>query len=328
MSWLTQQINAKTRGVLRIPINDPGTPHLIDEPVNLRCAVEVEAGTEINVNQTIISHNGASWLGDGGMHTLNKSGANHLFYMAGTEQNFGSFITNEGSSTDGYTFFIDTTQNREHIRIEKVRTYQGLGLISDNNLSGQIINMHLDDVMARMHRGRGSYLSRAFAYISLKNCTVDYVGTNTNVPAWVFIGTEGLELDYVDMTGTAINGNTPQQYGFYFDNVRALTIKHAMADNAGGYGFYFKNCNWVDASILKASMCGDIGVVACNSTCNLRIANLYVSGRDGKPGNKNSPLLWTDDSVYNVHSLQTIASSGTVNGGHASTKFTHGRLVN
>lgn len=327
MSWLTQQINAQTRGVLRIPINDPGVPHVIDEPVNLRCAVEVEAGAEIHVNNMIIAHNGASWLGDGGMHTLRKSGGNHLFYMAGSEQNLGSFITDEAASVGGYTFFIDTAQSREHIRISKVRTYQGLGLIADNNLPGIIVNMHLEDVMARAHRGRGSYLQRAFAYTSLRHCTVDYVGTNTNVPAWVFMNAEGLELDYVDMTGTAINGNVPAQYGFYFDNVRALTIKQAMADNAGGYGFYFKNCHWVDAAILKASMCGDVGVLACNGTSNFRTSLLYVSGRNGLPGNKNAPLLWTDSSVNNIHSSQTIATQGVVNGGSSASNFTHTRLV-
>ena len=141
------------------------------------------------------------------------------------------------------------------------------------------------------------------------------------------MNSEGLELDYVDMAGTAINGNVPAQYGFYFDNVRALTIKQAMADNAGGYSFYFKNCHWVDASILKSSMCGDVGVLACNGTSNFRTSLLYVSGRNGLPGNKNAPLLWTDPSVSNIHSSQTIATQGTVNGGSASSNFTHTRLV-
>lgn len=328
MSWLTQQINGKTRGVLRIPINEPGVPHVIDEPVDIRCAVEVEAGAEIHVSQQAVVHNGASWLGDGGMHTIVKSGSSHLFYMAGSEQSLGGFVTDEAASVGGYTFFIDTAQSREHIRIGKVRTHGGLGLIADNGQPGIIVDMHLDDVMARAHRGRGSYLTRAFAYTSLRRCTVDYVGTNTNVPAWVFMNAEGLELDYVDMTGTAINGNTPLQWGFYFENVRALTIKQAMADNAGGFGFYFKNCNWIDAPIIKASMCGDVGLLACNNTANLRVGKLYLSGRNGLPGNRGAALMWADESVSNFHADQLLTErASTIYGGVSQSKFTAAKAV-
>lgn len=328
MSQLTALINAKTRGVLRIPINEPGAPHVIDEPVNLRCTVEVEAGAEIIATHPIIALDGASWVGDGGMHTIRKIGANHLFYMAGTEQAFSGFMTDEAHSTGGYTFFIDTEQSRELIRISKVQTYGGLGLIADNNLPGMIINMHLEDVMARAHRGRGSYLQRAFAYNSLRRCTVDYVGTNANIPAWVFMNAEGLELDYVDMTGTAINGNTPSQWGFYFDNVRALTIKHAMADNAGGFGFVFNRCSWVDAAILKASMCGNVGVMASNGTSDLRIGKLYVSGRKGKPGDKGASLLHADSNVTNWNADDLLAECFSVlHGGSSATCFSATRSV-
>jgi hypothetical protein len=308
MSALTQQINATSGGVIRVPY---GT-YNIDEPINVRSAVIIEPGTTLNVGHRITLKNGAVWATENGRHGIVKTGGDHLFYMAGSNLEVNGIFTDELPSTGGYVFMIDTAQGRERLRISNIKTYHSRGLISDtNNTAGVIVDLRLDNVMARLHRGRGSYLTRAFAYIFLRQCTIDYVGAtdpaSTNIPAWVFFNAEGLEFDSVDVLGTVNAAPAGSQHGFYLDNVRALTIKQAMADNVGGFGFYFTNCQYIDAAIIKASLGGGCAIVAANGTTDLRINLLYLSGRNGLPNNANSPLIYTDNTIINCHASQLIA---------------------
>jgi len=114
------------------------------------------------------------------------------------------------------------------------------------------------------------------------------------------------------------------QYGYYFENCRAIRMNRVMADNCGGFGFDFNGCNWVYGDEVYASQGGDIGFVYANGTSNVMISHHYASGRAGLPGDNSSPLYWTDDTVSNVNMNGGGISegySGALYGGFAQSKI-------
>lgn len=326
MSELSDAINGQTGGVLRVPY---GT-HTIDRSVTVKSAVVLEPGADVTVSPScrITMTNGSAFVGDKVKPMVRKQGADHLFWIAGTDVNIADLEIDNSAATGGYDFLVDTSAGREFIYIDKIKTRDSFGLIADNsNPAGLIVNLHMNDVVALRHRGRGSYLTRAFAFTYLKKCCIDYINSLspalTNIPAWAFLNVEGLELESVDVLGTAINGASPLQYGFYFENVRALTLNKVMADNCGGFGFTFKACNWIYGDKVKASQGGDIGFVFGGGTQNVYLDQFYAGGRKGIPGDKGQPLYWTDESVHNINMTDGLSQSysGALFGGVSQSKI-------
>lgn len=302
MSCLTEEINCKIGGVVRVPY---GT-YTIDEPLNVKCSVVVEPGsTIISQGHRITMHQGSNWVSQYGRHNIVKYGSDHLFVMKGGQLEIKGLETNEVSSTNGYTFLIDTSSSRQNIKVNNISTLHSRGLIADDGQTGGIVvGLKLEDVQARQHRGRGSYLTRCYAYTSIIRSTIDYVNTTSfglaDVPAWTILNAQGLLLDYVDVTGNASAYPTPFQMGFYLENCDATTIYHCMADTVGGHGIYLRNCRNTEISILKSGLVGGYPLVVAGGCINTNIVQALLGGRNGLALGGQAAPIWTDGTNINT----------------------------
>lgn len=302
MSAFTQQINAQTGGVLRFPTG----VYVIDQPVTVKCVVLIDAGSVIQQSAQITMSDNSSWHGVGNKITMIKSGAINSFVIAGSNVSIQNLLIDDTqAATAGWAFLIDTAAHRERIYIEHIITMGSFGLIADNSLPGIIVNLHVTDVTSRLHRGRGSYLTKTFAYNYFDTCTIDYINTTNltaaNIPVWVFFNAEGLKLKDVDVTGNATNGNMTTQWGFYFENCSAISLDNVGADTTGGSGFSFKNCNWVYGNRVKSGLCGAQCFIFSGGTQNVFIEGFYAQGRKGLPFDPGAGLFYADARLQNVN---------------------------
>lgn len=301
MSCLTEEINCQVGGVVRVPFG----VYTIDEPLNVKCSVVVEPGTTlVSQGHRITMTQGSNWVSQYGRHNLVKYGSDHFFVMKGGNVEIKGIETNEGPSLNGYTFLIDTAQPRQNIKITNVTTLHSRGLICDDGQAGIVVGLKLEDVQARQHRGRGSYLTKCYAYTSIIRSTIDYVNTTAysyaDVPAWTILNAQGLLLDYVDVTGNASAYPTPSQIGIYLENCDATTIYQCMADTVGGHGVYLRNCRNTEISILKSGLVGGYPLVVTGGSINTNIAQALLGGRTGLAlGGMPSPI-WTDGTNINT----------------------------
>ena len=328
MTDLVDTINSQVGGVVRVAYGI----HCIDRPVVANCSVIIEANTTINISAPIDMMGGSSWSTEGARHQLNRTGAYHMFTVRGSGVRISGFETDESLATNGYAIMLDTAQSLEKIRIGDIRTHHSMGLIADNgNPAGVIVDMELDDVMARMLRGRASYLTRAFAYIYLRKCTADYIGNtaNANVPAWAFINVQGLHIDHVDVTGTAQTGGKSAQHGFWFQGCEAVVLGHTMADSVGGIGHAFVGCHYIESQDMKSSLVGGFGLTVQGGTTDLRMNKFYASGRNGLPANTTQAMLWTDGTNQNLYGADALTERcGVINSGYSASEISWARGYN
>jgi hypothetical protein len=306
MSDFTQEVNCKIGGVIKV---DYGT-YVIDEPLLVRSSIIIDPGTTFITNGfKITMTTGSNWTSSVGVHSIVKNGLDHLFLLAGTQLEVKGLITNEQSSTGGYTFLIDTSTSRDRIKISNVQTYHSRGLIADDGQSGIVVGLQMEDVKARQHRGRASYLTRCYAYTSLTRCTADYINTTSlalaNTPAWTILNSQGLLLDYGDVTGNATSGSMAGQLGLYLENCDATTIQQFMADTVGSHGVYIRNCRNTEISILKSGLTGGYPLVVTGGSINTNVSLGYLAGRYGLPNDGNSVPIWTDGTTINT-SVQNL----------------------
>ena len=325
---LVDTINAQAGGVVRVSYG----VYAIDRPVIVNCSVIVEGNARVDISAPVDMMAGSSWSTEGARHQINKFGATHMFTVRGDGVRLSGFETDEQWSTSGYTVMLDTAQHIQKLRIKDIRTHHSLGLIADNgNVSGMIIDMEMDDVMARLLRGRASYLTRAFAYIFLRKCTADYIGntSNANVAAWTFVNVEGLHLDHVDVTGTAQTGSKSSQHGFYFQGCRAVVLGHTMADSVGGIGHAFSGCHYIESQNMKSSLVGGFGLTVQGGTTDLRMNKFYASGRNGLLANTTQAMLWTDGTNQNLYGADALTERcGVINSGYSASEISWARGYN
>jgi hypothetical protein len=325
---LVDRINCQIGGVVYVDYGQ----YIIDRPVNARCSVVVEGGADIVVGAPVSMLPGSSWSSIGSRHNLIKQGGSNLFTVKGDGVRLSGFETDEHLSTGGYTVMLDTAQHIQKFRFKDVRTHHSLGLIADNsNPSGMIIDLEMDDVMARLLRGRASYLTRAFAYIFLRKCTADYIGNlaEVGVPAWSFFNVEGLHLDHVDVTGTAATGGKSEQHGFWFQGCRAVVLGHTMADSVGGRGHAFVGCHYIESQNMKSSLVGGFGLTVQGSTTDLRMDKVYLSGRNGLPAPTTQALIWTDGTNQNLYGADVLTERcAVINSGYSAQEIAWGRGFN
>lgn len=331
MSAFTDQINAANGGLLTF---GPGQ-YLVDQPLTVRSAVLLDPSAVVTVQAPITMQSRSAWgsLAPVKMQLV-KAGNFNTFTIAGSDVSIEDVSIDDTAATGGWDFLLDTTSGLNRIDLRRIITQGSTGLITDNNAAGVAINLKLEDVTAYAHRGRGSYLSKAFAYVFLNRCTIDYIGTSNlaaaNIPAWVFQNAQGLELRSVDVTGNANVGNMGTQYGFYFNNCQAIRLDTVMADNVGGFGLWFGNCQYVQGSTVNASQGGDIGFLIANGSKDFFIENFYAAGRKGLAGDHASSMFYTDGSTSDIRfgKGMTEMVSGAVFGGSAQSTISFTSLTN
>lgn len=307
MSWFTNEINCKIGGTLRIPYGS----YTIDEPLYVRSNVLIDPGTTITTNnQAINMLPNSCWGSSSGWHNVIKKGGSNLFNIKGSYIDIKGFLSQEIESTSGYTFLIDTSIARDTIKIKDITTFDSVGLVADDGQpGGVVVGLQVKDVKARKLRGRASYLTRCYAYTSLIRCTADFVGTSNlslaNTAAWTIVNSQGLLLDYVDVTGNGATANMTSQLGFNLVNCDATTITHCMADTVGSHGIYLNGCRNTDVSILKSGLVGGYPLVLVGGCINTNISLALLSGRNGLPNNIGATPIYSDGSNYNtsIHNL-------------------------
>lgn len=325
MSLITQQINAQIGGQITLQFGN----YVFDESVNINCTVICEAGVFISVSNgcEIILNNGSSFIGGDSKVNISKNGNGHLFRIKSSNINVKNISINNDIATGGYDFLIDTSVSCEYINITDILTKHSFGFLLDNGANGIIVNLHVSNISARHHRGRGVLLTKAFAFIYFKKVCIDFIGslspTLSNIPAFVFVNAEGLEMISCDVLGTATLGNCGSQYGFYFQGCRAITLSKLMADNCGGFGFYFIDSSWINADKLKSSMGGSIAFIIANGVNNMYINQFYVSGRVGVPNDTSAQMFYSEANIANVNFTDGMAEnySGLIFGGYAATNI-------
>ena len=307
MSDFTQAINCKIGGTFRVPFGS----YTIDEPLNVQCNVVLDPGTTITTNGYSINMlPNSCWGSYIGWHNIIKKGGGNLFNIKGSYIDIKGFLTQENYSTSGYTFLIDTSVARDTIKISDVTTFDSLGLIADDGQpNGVIVGLRLQNIKARKLRGRASYLTKCYAYTSLTKCTADYVSTSNlalaNTPAWTIMNSQGLLLDYVDVTGNATDGNMSGQLGFNLVNCDATTITQCMADTVGSHGIYLVGCRNTEISILKSGLGGGYPLVLTGGCINTNTSLGYVAGRNGLPFNPQASPIYSDGTNINT-SIQNL----------------------
>lgn len=123
--------------------------------------------------------------------------------------------------------------------------------------SFSIIYLSVENCIASAHRGPGVNLQRAFAYLKMRDVTIDYVGSaSRNHVAFKFTGNQGAQLAYLDVTNGLVDGvNTAD--GFQFSDCIAVWLDNCMADTVPGSGFNFiTGCSYIYMNHCVGSLCG------------------------------------------------------------------------
>lgn len=331
MSAFTDLINNAVPGQTLVI---PPSLCIVDQPLNIRNPLVFDPTCVLQIDAPIKMMGGTGIKSSGPTKFKSKrSGNMSTFTICGPDVTLQDFNLDCSAAVGGWEFMLDTTAGLNRVDIKNVTTDQSPGLIADNSGPGLAVSINMDDIIAYRHRGRASWLTKAFAYISLDGVTIDYVNTSSlaaaNIPVWVIQGAQGIELKSCDVTGNAGNPGMAAQYAFYFNNCEAVRLQTVMADTCGGFGFWFGGCNYVQGDIVNTSLCGDMGMVFCNGTRNVQLNNVIGVGRKGLPQDLSKPIFYTDGTTDNINIglATTIANSGSIFGGAAAGAINFNRLV-
>lgn len=169
----------------------------------------------------------------------------------------------------------------QRIWLKEIETDQSFQFLRDSKDGvNLIVNIQLEDIICRRHRGNGIDLEDAFAYLRITNTTIDYVNSvSKNHIAYRLINNQGSVWSNVDVTGGQVDATTTGQHGFFFDNCVAVWMNNCMADTVGGYGFYFfDDCRNFYMSQCVSSICGYAGfyMAGSNNRNNMFVSCLSV----------------------------------------------------
>lgn len=150
------------------------------------------------------------------------------------------FMVNQMQGAAADTFLLRTDMGHiNRVFIDNVETIGSGCFLRDMNSSNIAVYVSVQRCVASVHRGPGVLLRDAFAYIKLSHVTIDYVGSaSRNHVAYSFSNTEGLQMEFCDVTGGIADASTAGAHGFFFDNCIAAWLHSCMADTVGGVGFF------------------------------------------------------------------------------------------
>ena len=209
-----------------------------------------------------------------------------LFEIRGSFIGVSRFQINASAATlsgRGQFLIRSDLAGYERIWIKEIETDQSFQFLRDSkNGVNLIVNIQLEDVICRRHRGNGIDIEDGFAYCRFTNMTVDYVNSvSKNHTAYRMVNNAGSVWTNVDVTGGQVDGTTTSQHGFFFDNCIAIWMNNCMADTVGGYGFYlFSDCRAFYMSQCVSSLNGYAGFyIAGTGNFNNMFVNCTSAGR-------------------------------------------------
>lgn len=214
------------------------------------------------------------------------SNDNWLFEIRGSFIGVSRLQIDAGAATTsgrGQFLIRSDLSGLERIWLKEIETDQSFQFLRDSKSGvNLIVNLQLEDVICRRHRGNGLDLEDGFAYCRFTNVTVDYVNSvSKNHTAYRVLNNAGSVWTNVDVTGGQVDGTTSSQHGFFFDNCIAVWMNNCMADTVGGHGFYFfSDCRAFYMSQCISSLNGLAGFyMAGSGNINNMFVNCVCGGR-------------------------------------------------
>lgn len=199
-------------------------------------------------------------------------------------------------------FYLNTCKSSlEKVYIEHSEVSHAFHMIIDGDHNKNIVvNLHLNDLISWYGRCTQIMLRDAFAYLFVKNVTIDQarnVGAVIDFPFISLANNEGSTFTDVHING---NGKPSEQgigAGFFFLNSRAVWLTRSMADTTGGYGFWFDNSHYIYLTDVVASLNTHGGFVFTGSSY-ITGANVIAAGRKGLP-----------ETLEHAHGFKLVNSS-------------------
>lgn len=241
------------------------------------------------IGATLVVPSGASLVGHERKSKLKVDSGVKAFELRGGNVVLEKLLVDQSAGSGGFTFHLATSLgsiDRVFLRDIEVTGSTKL-LYDDNHASNVIVYLKLENVIASLQRGPGVVLTDAFAYIKFSHVTVDYVGSaSRNHIAYSFANTEGLQLEFVDVTGGLVDATTTGNHGFAFQNCISVWLDACMADTVGGVGFYLVgDCQEFSFSKCVSSLCGSYGFAfysAVATSYGIRLDGCMAIGRRGQ----------------------------------------------
>ncbi len=252
-----------------------------------------------------------SLLGSANKSTVLPTFGDYLFHVKSSDVCI-SGLKIQGVLAIGTSFAVLNviSSSLERLRFENIDTWNLVNGFVDTGGSGIIVTMNIRNVMMRLHKGYGTYLGKAFAFLFMDNFTVDSVGVNNTCSKIVVSNNYGCYLSKVFLLG-----NTPGnvgQYGFNFYNCQAVHLSNTHADTLGGIAYYFNSCMYIQADHITSSLVNNHGLYLYNTKIS-QFTNVYVGGRVGASpavGGANGIFLDAACDRVNISNYITRLNTG------------------
>ena len=212
-----------------------------------------------------------------------------MFQITGSDVTVHGLKIDCSATSAGAGIFLFRTDlaSLERVFVRDIETQAANAFAQDQSHATNIgVMWQFRNCVSRFHRGIGLAFQRAFAYLTLEDVTIDYVGSaSRNHRAISIRNHQGAMLNRVDVTGGLVDATTTANDSFYFDTCIAVWMSTCMADTTGGVGYWFAgNCSYFYMNNCVSSLCGKQQFYIGNSggVCEIfHINNCVAAGRSG-----------------------------------------------
>lgn len=246
------------------------------------------------------------------------------------------FIVNQTQGAAADTFLLRTDLGHiNRVLLDDIETVGSGGLLRDADGDYIAVYVSARRIIASQHRGPGVQLRDAFAYIKLGHITIDYVGSaSRNHVAYSFSNTEGLQMEFCDVTGGIADASTAGAHGFLFDNVIAAWLHSCMADTVGGVGFFgFGRCRHIYLTDCVSSLCNNHGFAfqgTGGASEQIDLTSCRAFGRNGiagaLPGASGFDISALGTTLSNCRAAKNTGNGVTQTAAGAQTTLTGGQF--
>jgi len=186
------------------------------------------------------------------------------FLIQGDNIEIKNFIL-DASSSAGNVFNIDSTVNRDTIKIHDCILINPGRVLTDSNDVGNITNLSFYNITNTQNKGDGVLLRDATSGLRLDNIRLDYTGATVGTNAKGFEirnATQGYVSNlYVKGLPTA----PASHEAFFFDNVQNFDFVNLIADNMANETFVLNsllNCSFTGCEATECNLTGFL-LTAC-----------------------------------------------------------------
>ena len=221
---------------------------------------------------------GQSVIGTEGT-TINTN-APILFTITGSNVDIKNLIINSGNSI----FYIDSNASAlSFIHIENVYSYGASTFLYDNaNASHVYTNLYMNRCAARMHKGSGISVKKAYAFLMLTDITIDCVSQVGISPCFFIQNNYGAHLVRCEAEGGYSDGTHSSHSGFNINTCQAIWFERCMADTVDSTGFNIVNSQYIYLNGCVSSLNGAHGIAVIGTTSrHVLINNCLLAGRRG-----------------------------------------------